>query len=80
MTSRKKQPVFNELMADLEAIVEQLENNEQPLEESLKAFEKGVALTKAAQKILAEAEQKVMLLTESGDGPEATEIDPEDEP
>jgi len=80
MTSRKKQPVFNELMAELEAIVEQLEDNEQPLEESLKAFEKGVALTRAAQKLLAEAEQKVMLLTESDDGPEATEMDPEDEP
>jgi len=80
MTSRKKQPVVNELMAELEAIVEQLEDNEQPLEESLKAFEKGVALTRAAQKLLAEAEQKVMLLTESDDGPEATEMDPEDEP
>ncbi|MDZ7782938.1 MAG: exodeoxyribonuclease VII small subunit [Halioglobus sp.] len=79
MTSRKKQPVFNELMADLEVTVEQLENNEQPLEESLKAFEKGIALTRAAQKLLAEAEQQVILLTESDDGPEAAEFDPEDD-
>jgi len=80
MTPRKKEPGFNELLAALEEVVEQLENSDVSLEVSLQAFEKGVALTKAAQKLLAEAEQKVQLLTDSADGPVAEEFDDEDEP
>jgi len=79
MTRRTKKAGFNEILADLEAVVEELENNEQPLEESLKAFEKGIALTKAAQKLLAQAEQKVMLLTESASGEPLLEAFEDDE-
>ncbi|MEZ5567022.1 MAG: exodeoxyribonuclease VII small subunit [Halioglobus sp.] len=78
MTKRQKTSSFNTVLAELQAIVEQLENNEVPLEDALKAFEKGIALTRSAQKLLAEAEQKVLLLTESGDGPVEEEFEPGD--
>ena len=49
-------------MTELEALVEKLERGDLPLEESLQAFERGIALTRACQTALAEAEQKVELL------------------
>ena len=79
MTSRKKSLRFNETLEAIEAIVEQLEDDETTLEGSLQAFEQGIALTKAAQQLLAEAEQKVQLLTESAEGePELEDFDDED--
>lgn len=53
---------FEQAMADLEAVVERLEQGDVPLEEALSSFEKGVALTRACQQALAAAEQKVELL------------------
>jgi exodeoxyribonuclease VII small subunit len=68
MAARKKNQDFNELLADLEKIVEHLEDNDTSLEASLEAFEKGIALSRQAQKLLSEAEQKVIKLTEAEDG------------
>jgi exodeoxyribonuclease VII small subunit len=45
-------------------MVEQMEDGELSLEESLKAFEQGVKLTRECQQALQEAEQKVQLLSE----------------
>ena len=53
---------FEAAMRDLETLVERLEHGELPLEESLAAFERGVTLTRACQKALKEAEQKVEIL------------------
>jgi len=50
-------------MQELEALVERLERGDLPLEESLKLFERGTALTRACQAALQEAEQKVEILT-----------------
>ena len=47
---------------DLEEIVERLEHGDLPLEESLKAFERGITLTRNCQTALKEAEQKVEIL------------------
>jgi exodeoxyribonuclease VII small subunit len=55
-------PEFETAMRDLEALVEQLEQGDLPLEESLAAFERGVMLTRACQTALKEAEQKVEIL------------------
>ncbi len=55
-------PDFEAAMRDLEELVEQLEQGELPLEESLAAFERGVMLTRACQTALKEAEQKVEIL------------------
>ncbi|MEJ2762195.1 MAG: exodeoxyribonuclease VII small subunit [Gammaproteobacteria bacterium] len=58
---------FEKALKELEALVERMEAGDLSLEESLKDFERGVALTRACQKALAEAEQKVqILLNEEG--------------
>lgn len=48
----------------LELLVESLEQGDLSLEESLKAFEAGIKLTRQCQETLATAEQKVQLLIE----------------
>jgi exodeoxyribonuclease VII small subunit len=73
-------PDFEAAMQELEALVAELERGELPLEESLKAFERGIALTRACQRSLKDAEQKVeVLLRESGAGAELAPFEaPED--
>jgi len=65
-------PDFEQSMRELEALVEKLEQGDLPLEEALKQFERGVALTRACQAALKEAEQKVEVLLKrsSGEGTE----------
>lgn len=53
---------FREAMAELDGIVARLESNTLELEDSLKAYERGVALLAALKKRLGEAEQKVAVL------------------
>jgi exodeoxyribonuclease VII small subunit len=57
--------LFEQTLAELEAVVERLESGELSLEQSLKHFERGIALTRACQKSLAEAEQRVKVLMET---------------
>jgi exodeoxyribonuclease VII small subunit len=74
--TRQKQatPDFEASLAELEAIVSRLEQGELPLEESLKQFERGIALTRQCQKALGEAEQKIRVLAK-GPGGEPVEQD-----
>ena len=51
-------------LAQLESLVEKLENSEFTLEQSLQAFEQGVSLTRQCQQALSDAEQKVQVLIE----------------
>ncbi len=60
----KKKPELEQALEALEAVVEQLEQGEMSLDDSLKAFEQGVLLTRQCQTILAAAEQKVQQLLE----------------
>lgn len=67
MTSTKSQPDpasadFDRSLAELEAIVEKLEQGDLSLDESLRQFERGVQLTRACQSALKTAEQKVEIL------------------
>jgi exodeoxyribonuclease VII small subunit len=63
-------PAFEEAMQELEALVERMEGGEMTLEESLAAFERGIALTRLCQQSLQAAEQKVEILTKnSADAP-----------
>ncbi len=64
--SRKKPEnlSFEEALNELETLVEHLENGDISLDDSLKSFERGVALTRSCQRALSEAEQKVSILTE----------------
>ena len=53
---------FREAMDELDGIVRLLESNTLELEDSLKAYERGVSLIASLQKRLGEAEQKVEML------------------
>lgn len=53
---------FREAMAELDQVVALLEGNTLELEESLRYYERGVALLAALQKRLGDAEQKVTVL------------------
>jgi exodeoxyribonuclease VII small subunit len=55
---------FEKSLAELEQLVNEMENGQLSLDESLAKFEKGVALTKACQNALKQAEQRVNLLLE----------------
>lgn len=55
---------FENALQELETLVETLEEGDLSLEDSLKQFERGVALTRSCQKALNEAEQKVQVLLE----------------
>jgi len=61
---KKKATTFEDSLAELEQLVSQLEQGDINLEESLKSFERGIALTRACQQALQEAEQKVQILME----------------
>ena len=64
MPRKKSITVFEDSLAELEQLVERMEQGDITLEESLKSFERGVTLTRTCQKALQEAEQKVQLLLE----------------
>ena len=71
--ARKKPTVdFEQSLGALQTLVERLESGNMSLEESLGAFEQGVALTRDCQQALTQAEQKVALLLEQ-DGQLTTE-------
>jgi exodeoxyribonuclease VII small subunit len=53
---------FSEALAELEGIVAALESGQLDLEDSLARYERGVALLRACQAKLGEAEQKVTML------------------
>lgn len=62
---------FEESMRELETLVERLEKGDLPLEEALKQFERGVALTRACQSALKAAEQRVEILMKASGGGDA---------
>ncbi|WP_455203540.1 exodeoxyribonuclease VII small subunit [Kaarinaea lacus] len=53
---------FEAAISELEQLVEQMEQGDISLEQSLKNFERGIELTRTCQKALQEAEQKVQIL------------------
>jgi exodeoxyribonuclease VII small subunit len=71
MNKKSKSFNFEEALANLEALVEAMEEGELSLEESLKAFEQGIKLTRECQQALDQAEQKVQLLVKAGSLPES---------
>jgi len=64
-------------MAELESLVERMEEGEQSLEDSLKDFERGIALTRHCQKSLQETEQKIQQLIEKNGQDELVPFDEE---
>ena len=67
-TKPHKLPDFEQSLSELEALVQKLEQGDVPLEDALKTFERGVALTRQCQTALRTAQQKVeVLLTRNGE-------------
>ena len=74
MSEKKTEIDFEKALAELEQLVETMEKGDLTLEESLKHFERGVTLTRACQRALADAEQKVRILTRNGETEELAEF------
>ena len=68
---------FEASLARLEQLVDQMEDGDLTLEESLKAFEAGVKLTRECQQALQSAEQKVEVLMRQNDELIAEPLDEE---
>lgn len=67
MAKPKKSFNFEQALGELETLVSAMESGEMSLEESLRAFEQGIRLTRECQEALTQAEQKVqLLLSEDG--------------
>ena len=64
-----KDKKFEEHLADLEAIVQKLENGDVALEEAIAEFQKGMQLSKDLQKTLDQAE-KTLVKVMQADGTE----------
>jgi exodeoxyribonuclease VII small subunit len=58
----KPPPSFEAALQELEGIVQTLEGGGAPLEDSLKAYERGVSLLDYCQSTLGQAEQKIHIL------------------
>lgn len=57
----------------LEALIEELEGGDLPLEQAMQKFEQGIKLTKSCQAALKDAEQRVEILLKGAGGDEALE-------
>lgn len=64
-TQTNAAPNFEATIAELEAIVSQMESGNLPLDQSIQAYKRGAALLQACQQSLADAEQQVRLLTDA---------------
>ena len=62
------EPKFEKDLAELEKVIEALEEGELPLDEALKKFEQGIKLAQRCDKALTEAEKKIEILVKNADG------------
>ena len=75
---KKESMTFEQSVTRLEEIVRQMENGDVALEEALKLFEEGTALAASCNKLLDNAELKVLQMTKGADGaPAETELQDE---
>ena len=74
-----KKPTFEKAVEQLEAIVQELESGDLPLEKAMKRFEEGIELSKLCAHKLDETERKITLLTRKMDGTVREEAFIEDE-
>jgi len=76
VSRNSKAPEFEQALAELEGLVERLEQGDLPLDEALKHFERGVALTRHCQACLQAAHQKVEILLKRGGEPAVAPFEP----
>lgn len=71
---------FEEAVAQLESIVEELESGDLPLDKAMKRFEEGVKLSKTCSDTLDEVESRVRILTgETDEGVTDAPFEPENQ-
>ncbi len=59
---------FEKRLADLETVVERLEQGDLPLDEAVRLFERGMLLSESCKKELNEAEGRIQVLIERAGG------------
>jgi exodeoxyribonuclease VII small subunit len=79
MTAEREAFDFERALKELEELVGRMERGDLSLEESLKAFERGIELTRTCQQALKEAEQKVEILISKGDQSRAVPFEEKDQ-
>jgi exodeoxyribonuclease VII small subunit len=72
----EQEPGFDQVLAQLRAVVEKLEGGNLSLEQSLAAFEEGVKLSRQGARILDAAESRVELLTRDEQGERTVPLPP----
>ena len=58
-------PSFEQAISELETLVEQMESNQLPLDQSLLAYKRGSELLQFCQQTLQDMEQQVQILSEN---------------
>lgn len=74
--SEPQEPSFEELVAELDKLVGQLESGQLSLEDSLAAFERGTLLSRKAGAILDAAEARIEQLTGTPEAPQTRPFEP----
>lgn len=69
-TSTAKSTSFESAVAELETIVQDMENGQLPLDQALSAYQRGTSLLRHCQTLLTKAEQTIRVL-EAEASPEA---------
>ena len=67
MTTKKKDPAFEEVFKKLEEIVDKLESGQEALEKNLELFEEGIKLSEICRAKLDNADQKIKELIKKTD-------------
>ena len=70
---------FEATIEELDSLVDQLENGDLALDDALRKFERGIALARAGQTKLSDAEQRVSILLSGDDEAPLSDFNPESE-
>ncbi|WP_274880701.1 exodeoxyribonuclease VII small subunit [Vibrio harveyi] len=70
---------FEATIEELDSLVDQLENGDLALDDALRKFERGIALARAGQTKLSDAEQRVSILLSEDDEAPLSDFKPESE-
>lgn len=77
-TKKPENMSLEESIQELEQLVNVMDDGQQSIEDALKQYERGVALIRASQQKLQQAEQKIKILQQKDDHLEMVECKPED--
>lgn len=70
---------FEATIEELDNLVDQLENGDLALDDALRKFERGIALARAGQTKLSDAEQRVSILLSEDDEAPLSDFKPDSE-